>query len=651
MTIGDLNKASALLKNYSGFNTYLLWLKEAVFVKKTNTLTDMQVDYVIRNHSLVPQFLGKVVSVASWYGELMREKFKLEFTPKKVKIGYYLGETENCYHMYVRYRQSQEKLVLLFIPKSAILNPLFLEDFQKREVDFSKYNKEGFTLKPQQEMGVKFLVTRKKAILAHQMGGGKTATAIVAALEDGFEKILVICPASVKTNWFKEVNRFVDKDDITIVEGSKWKESRFTIINYDILDNFYEIPTEVVKRREKYVDDYGKIRYRYVEKEVVSKKNVVISEAMMNSQLYQSKFDLIIIDEAHRLSNNKSGRYKIISDLLDRSRPRGVYELTGTMITNNPMNLYHILKLIDAPITKDWQSYVKNYCDGKQIYVKSERDKLSYGFIKRKGKNSWYDLTYDEKKELDAYLDKNCKKIWITSGSSNLDELRERIKHLYLRDLNEEIYEHFSKETVVIDYDLSQEERKLYDELWDKYVSEHETEDVKKLVDNKQLIEGSVLRQETSKLMVPRTIELVNKEIEEGNKVIIFCSFDEELYSLRDYYGDKCVFHNGKITSKRKDKALDTFTNDPNVMVFIGNIQSASVGLNLTVASRIVFNSVSFLPSDNQQAEYRILRIGQTKDCKIYYQKFNNTYMDRIFEILEIKNAIIDSVIVDEKNK
>ena len=169
---------------------------------------------------------------------------------------------------------------------------------------------------------------------------------------------MVISPASVKSVWYDEIKRFVSEDEITVVEGSKWKEARFTIINYDILDNFYEIPMETVKRKVRNVDDNGKITYKTVEKEVVSKKDVVINEAMANSQLFQSKFDLIIIDEAHKLSNANSGRYKIISDLIKRSNPKGIYELTGTMITNNPMNLYNILKIIDADITKDWQAYV-----------------------------------------------------------------------------------------------------------------------------------------------------------------------------------------------------------------------------------------------------------------------------------------------------
>lgn len=649
--LDQINKAYNLLKNYHGNNPYITELKNNVIINKKNTLNNFQIQYIINNSNFEPIFLNKIVKIAKWYGINRQEEWKTEFIPEKLLIGYFLGETEQFYHAYVRYRKSQEKMISLFIPKKAILNPLFIEDFNQKQINFEKYSSNDFSLKPQQKQGVKFLTTRKKAILAHQMGGGKTITAIVSALEDKYNKILIICPASVKTNWFSEINRFVNDEDITIVEGSVWKEARFTIINYDILDNFYIIPTEIVKRKTKSIDENGKVTYVYKEKEIVSKKDVIINEAMANSQLFKSKFDLIIIDEAHKLSNSKSGRYKIILDLIKRSNPLGIYELTGTMITNNPMNLYNILKIIDADITKDWQSYVKTYCDGKQIFVKSERDKLTNAFLAKKNKKTWYDLTNEEKKELDDYLNKSCKKIWLTNGASNLDELKERIKHLYLRDLNEEIYNNFSKETKILTYKLNSNEQNIYDKVWDDYLKMNDKKDIDSLLENKKLIEGSVLRQSTSQLMIPHTIELVQKEISNGNKVIVFCAFDKEIYALENYFHDICVVHNGKLSIKEKDKVLEKFNNDEKCKVFLGNLTSSSVGLNLTVANVIVFNSISWLPAENQQAEYRILRIGQNKNCKIYYQKFENTYMERMFEILDIKNNIIDSVIVDEKNK
>lgn len=323
------------------------------------------------------------------------------------------------------------------------------------------------------------------------------------------------------------------------------------------------------------------------------------------------------------------------------------------MITNNPMNLYNILKLIDAEITKDWQHYVRTYCDGKQIYVKAERDAFTKVFLKKVHKSSWYDLTYAEKSALDEYLNKNCKKIWLTNGASNLDELKEKIKHLYLRDLNEEIYNNFSKEVKLLDYNLTNEEWVKYNQIWNEYIKSHgEDAEIDKLIDNKQLIEVSVLKQATAQMMIPHTIQLAENILNNtSDKIIIFCAFDNEIYSLQEYFKDKCVVHNGKLTSKEKDKAIDKFNNEDNCRILLGNLTSTSVGLNLIAANNIIFNSVSWLPAENQQAEYRILRIGQTKNCTIYYQNFKDTFLEHIFQTLNIKNEIIDNVIVDEKNK
>ena len=170
-------------------------------------------------------------------------------------------------------------------------------------------------------------------------------------------------------------------------------------------------------------------------------------------------------------------------------------------------------------------------------------------------------------------------------------------------------------------------------------------------MDNKKLIESSVLRQATSQMMIPHTIELCEEIISYGEKVIIFCAFDNEIYSLAEYFGDKCTIHNGKLTLKEKEKSLKKFNEDDSCLILLGNLTSTSVGLNLIVANNIIFNSISWLPAENEQAEYRILRIGQTKDCKIYYQTFKNSYLSHMLNILNVKNEIINTVIVDEKNK
>lgn len=642
-----------LLQAYNGTNPYIITLKNNVLVYKNTTLNAFSNEYLLMNYDKEPRLINKMVKLADWFGESKEEEWGVK--AEKLLISYYMGETSKLYHVYGKYRRSQEGFASLFIPKEAILTDFLSEDYNNYPIDFLYYNeKSGRTLKPHQERGVKFLLSRKKAILSLQMGGGKSYCAIVAALEGKFEKILVICPASVKTTWKEELEWLVPNDEITIVEGSKWKENKFTIINYDILDNFYTVPTEIVDRKKRIIGEDGKITYETIKKEVVSRKKDVIDKAMADSQLFQSNFDLIIIDEAHMLSNSKSIRYKVVSDLIKRSNPKGIFELTGTPLRNNPSNLFQLLRLIDAPIAKDWGKYALRYCGGKQIFIKGERDKFTSVFLKRKNKASWYDLTYEEKKELNEYLDKNARKIMLTSDATNLDELQERIKHLYLRETDFGDALTVKKETKIIEYDLDFDEEREYREAWNKYIEakgESDSEALRKLTDNKKLIEGSVFRQMTARFMVKRSIKLAEEYISKGDKVIIFCCFDAELYALQEYFGDRCVIYNGKMNAKQKDEARNRFMNDNNCVVFVGNIIASNTGLTLIAANHVIFSSFSFTPSDNNQASYRILRIGQTKDCTIDYQVFRNTYMERMMHILDVKNNIIENVIINDDEK
>ena len=140
-------------------------------------------------------------------------------------------------------------------------------------------------------------------------------------------------------------------------------------------------------------------------------------------------------------------------------------------------------------------------------------------------------------------------------------------------------------------------------------------------------------------------------KLKNGEKVVIGCCYDEELYSLRDYYGDKCVIYNGKMNSKEKDKAQEAFMTNPDVKVFIGNLQSASVGLTLTAAKKLIFNNISFVPGDNKQFQDRIHRINQTEDVDIYFQFFKDTQYQKMWEITMRKDYIIDKIIKKESEK
>lgn len=650
LPLTKIEKAYDILKEYKGNNSYIIKLKNTVIAYQTRTMNDFEAEYVLSNFDKEPREINKIVKIADWYGESLQKDLELDFVPKVLKVTWYLGEKDNLYHFYCIYRRSQEKAMELFAPKRAILTDFLSEDWTLKEIDFRPYNERlGFNLYPHQEEAVKFLTSKKKAILADVMGFGKTLSAIVSALEDKYEKVLIISPASVKMTWFKELKGLVDEDEITIVEGSKWKENKFTIINYDILKNFYEIPMETVKTSSLELDG-DTVKKVVKEKEKVSRKHSVINEAMENSQLFQSQFDLIIIDEAHRLSNTTSGIYKIVSDLVKRSNPKGIYELSGTPITNRPINFYNLLKIIGSPLADDWKYYVERYCDGKFFYNKKERDAHTFIFCKKVGKNSWYDLSNEEKEELDKIIDARCKKIWKTDGSSHLDDLQEAVKSCYIRrDKNDLVLP--NKTVKVLNYDLTKEERKSYERVWEEYLQAQDSKNKEDLEKYKAITEGIMMRQWLANAMTEKTIDLARKCVDLGNKVVIFCSFDEELNTIKEAFKDICVVHNGKMLIKKKDKSVEEFQNNPNIRVFIGNIQSAGVGLTL-VASRVaIFNSFSWVSGDNLQAEDRIHRLNQKRDVTIYYQVFSNTFYKEMFDKVRGKQEIIDNIIVSEKNK
>ena len=667
-TIKAKNEAIEILRNYSGKNPYILSMKrDVIILQKTSLLTECAVEYVISNKDREAKNIGKVLRIADWYGEKLKTTYDIEFVPTKLQILTFLGETSSSYHCVVKYRQNMNPLEL-FIPKKALLGNFLIDDYHNVQVDFERYDKLSMSkdpnrkIKPHQKEAVQFLLSRKKCILADDMGLGKSLELSVAAIEGNFDSVIIICPASLKTNWKKELMWYVPERDITIIDSpigmtkfelekflgygegrsgltvkelqeeakdkGKWEDNRFVIVNFDVLEEFYKIP---VTR---------------------SKEN--IQKALEESPMLQyimNKKSLIIIDEAHRLSNNTSIRYKIIKDLIKRGKPDSIYLATGTPITNNPQNLYCVLQFLDDPITNDWQYYMDRYCGGMKIPAKGEKEKYTNFYLKKKNKASWYDLTQNEKDELKQYIKDNARHITIAKDGTNLEELKLRISHIYLRRTKEDLASGLPNKTIhEVFYDFNMLQQMEYAKLWDEYeAAQLEVDPTKEI--NKELLETAIYRKYCSNQMVPNTIKMTDEFISKGEKVIIATCYDEELEMFRDYYGERCVIYNGKMNAKQKDAAQKAFMEDPNVMVFIGNIQAASVGLTLIVSHTLIFNNMSFVPSDCRQMEDRIYRIGQTKDVDIYYQMFKGTQYEKIWNIILKKELIINQVIKKENEK
>lgn len=586
--------ALSLLENYSGINPYIKKLKSEYIKNKKVILTENQVKYIMDNHERAPQLINRVIKISSFLGEELQRKENIKFTPEKILIEYILAENEKAYHVYGKLKRNQEKSKMYWLPKTQVLDDPYFEEITV-DVDFEKYDKFldnfGKKLYQHQKDGVKFLLSRNGCILADDMGLGKSIQGIIAALESGANRILVVCPSSVKINWKREINVFCD--DVTIVNSRVWpnKIGKFTIINYDILKNFHTLGN-------------GK------------KKDPEDSVLELNRHLVNSKFDLIIIDEAHALKNNKSIRGEIITDLVVKYKIPKAWLLTGTPVANRPMDFFNLLRIIRAPIAENWHYFAIRYCDGKKMFRTLKNGKK--------------------------------KQIWLTDGASNLDELAAKTKNLVLRRLKEDVLDMPDKIITPVYHELTDKQRSEYERLWEDYL-EKRIEEKKRGRIQRDLVELILLRKFIAMEAIPETIEMAENAIDMGKKVIIFTNFTDELLELAEYFGKKCVTHYGQMSDKEKQHSVDEFQNNSSIRIFIGNIKSAGVGITLTESNVVIFNSFDWVPGINEQAEDRAYRIGQKNNVNIYYQLFENTISIRMLDVVRNKKNIISTIVGDKK--
>ncbi len=339
-------------------------------------LTTNQIQYIEDNFDVEPITVNKVVDITSYLGEQLKEKHELKNIPERIFVEYVLSENDKSFHVKGKLYKNQKDSILFHIPKTQLLTDMFFEPYEDLEVNFdsvNKINKKKRNLFPHQENAVKFLLSKDKSILSDDMGLGKTKSAIAAALLSGVEKILVICPANAKINWFREITEYIDEEYVTIVKSGFWQPKFFTIINYDILNRFHEIEDKRKKDEPK-------------------------------SYINEEKFDLLICDEAHMIKNKGSIRGKVVAQISENI-PK-IWLLTGTPIANRPMDYYNLLKVCKIPVADNFQHFAYRYCAAKSF-----NKKLKSGKVKR---------------------------IWLTDGASNLEELHQKTKNYILRRKKED---------------------------------------------------------------------------------------------------------------------------------------------------------------------------------------------------------------------
>jgi len=558
------HQALDILDTYSGSNNHILYLKTKKETNKKFYPTRSQSDYIINYENVKPKVARKWVDLDTYFAKKFSEERYLLNVPEKIYVEKLLVEKEKSYHIWGKFFET-DSLSEFWVPKSALIKTHIIEEVS---IDYSKYDHRP-PLTHQKE-AIEKLTGSRRFILADDMGLGKTTSTIIAALETGAKKILIICPASLKINWEREIANYTDRS-VYIAEGKKFStESDFVIVNYDILKNFHD-----PKDKD-------------------------------NSLLFKSEFELVVLDEAHMVSNAQAQRTKIINSYVKTIKR--VWLLTGTPMTSRPMNYYNLLNIIESPVAQNWMAYAIRYCQGYQFTA---------------GK----------------------RKVWNVTGASNLEELRDRTSKQILRRLKEEVLDLPDKIITPVYLRLKSKE---YEDLMGEYYEWFD----------KNSNESSSLTVQFSKLMkvrkvisnekVKQTIEFVENIIEQGKKVIIFTNFTDTLQTIYQHFGKQAVYLDGSCNKVQRQFAVDQFQDNEKITVFVGNLKAAGVGLTLTSAEAVIMNDLSFVPAEHAQAEDRAYRYGQKNNVLVYYPLFENTIEGAVYDILNHKKKIISTVMGDE---
>jgi SWI/SNF-related matrix-associated actin-dependent regulator 1 of chromatin subfamily A len=559
-------EARTILLTYEGSNNQLLDWKRKIDEVKNFKLTRPQAEYVMKYYELSPKVARKYINLVSTFGEKIMEERLLPIPPEKIWCEKLLCESDKAFHIWGKVLDS-DQMSAMWLPKSAIVQD---EKKLNRVIDYSPYDNRPPM--EHQKVAIEKLLANNKFILADDMGLGKTTAAVIASMESGAKKVLIVCPASLKINWDREIKNYTDRK-VLIVEGRKWGSTfDYYIINYDILKNYH------TTEKSEDSDDY--------------------------KLLVNEKFDLAIVDEAHYVSNSTANRTRLLNDVLE-TIPR-VWLLTGTPMTSRPINYFNLLKIVDSPLTLNWQSYVRRYCKGYQFTVGN-------------------------------------RKVWNTSGASNLDELRERTKSYVLRRMKTDILDLPEKIVTPVFVELSS---KMYDEELEEFtrISNDKKDNETISVTLNRLMK---IRQLIAYEKIPYTCEIIDKCLDQGKKVIVFTNFTMSLDMLHEKYKKNSVILNGSMSKEKKQESVDRFQNEDKVKIFISNIIAGGVGITLTAGEVVIMNDLSFVPAHHSQAEDRAYRYGQQNSVLVYYPVFENTVEKIIYNILQKKKGIIDQVMGD----
>jgi superfamily II DNA or RNA helicase len=444
-------------------------------------------------------------------------------------------------------------------------------------------------LYPYQVRGALHLALGGRAILGDEMGLGKTVQAIAACewlrRTKGIARVLVVCPASLKHQWAREVGRFAGLP-VAIVEGGRKRREAlwsapafFTVANYELVR---------LDGRLLAADDL--------------------------------RFDLVILDEAQRIKNWRAQTSDAVKRL--RRKSARAFVLTGTPLENNLDELYSVLQFVDprilGPLWKFNERYHAFDADGKVIghrNLDELRRRIAPAFLRRR------------KEEVALDLPEKVENTYFVEMAPEQREIHDEHEEAAARLL-----------AILKRRSLTPRER----EILQKHLAMMRMAcDTPFILDRRVKVAPKL--DELESILEELVVDGGRKALVFSEWERMGALAAERL--ARRGIGFERL--HGGVPSAERGGLLDRFTNDPKCRVLLST-DAGGLGLNLQAASVVVHLDLPWNPARYDQRVGRALRIGQKETVQVVRLVSRGTIEERMLDTLARKRVLFEAVVAGD---
>jgi SWI/SNF-related matrix-associated actin-dependent regulator of chromatin subfamily A-like protein 1 len=339
-----------------------------------------------------------------------------------------------------------------------------------------------------------------------------------------------------------------------------------------------------------------------------NKKKKVLKDSSWIFKLATMGIKIIIGDEIQAIANPKAIRTKGFCTLRKINSITKFISLSGTPIRNRPSEFFTLLNLLAPQQFPNRWKYLHRYCDPKHN-----------GFG------------------------------WEFNGSSNIKELNDKLKPLMLRRMKEDVLKDLpAKRKIIVPMELDKiaiQNYKTASDQFIEWIKNHTRAGLETQQNIDRLKQLAYIAKRNS------VISWIEQYLESDNKLVIGTYHKNTIEDLMEHFKKIAVKIDGSVTGQKRQDAVDKFQKDEKCKLIICQLLTVP-GLTLTAAAATCTIEFAWSPSDHEQFEDRVNRIGQKADSiTAYYLIAPDTIDDYIMELINGKYNTIKQIIDDKKEQ